>query len=378
MVGQINHHLYRKRGFYYFCRRVPKALLSHYPKPRIVVALKTRQFRDALRQSQIISKRLDDQWFHMQLNAMGLDNVQSKLFQPVKPTAPLMSEATAFYLRLKGDGKDKVFIRAAQRNVASVIEVLGYRPINNYVSSEAGKLRDALLDKGLAVTSIKRMFGSIKAIINLAMAEHGIEGRNPFASIYMPDETPSDRQPISLDDIRRIQHECKQVDDENRWLLALISDTGMRLSEAAGLAKDDIVLDADASHIKLIPHPWRRLKTKGSGRLVPLVGASLWAANRLQQHDSSYAFPRYCDGKICNANSASAALNKWLKPRVSGHAVVHSLRHSMRDRLRAAECPSDIIDQIGGWSSSSIGSSYGKGYELPVLAKWMKMMQAVS
>jgi integrase/uncharacterized protein YcgL (UPF0745 family) len=375
MVGQINHHLYRKRGFYYFYRRVPKALLEHYPKPRIVVALKTKQYRDALRQSQIISKRLDDQWFHMQLDAMGLDNVQSRLFQPVKASAPLMSEATAFYLRLKGDGKDKVFIRAAQRNAASVIEVLGDRPINDYASSEAGKLRDVLLDRGLAVTSIKRMFGSVKAIINLAMAEHGIEGRNPFSSIHMPDETTTDRQPISLDDIRRIQHECQQVDDEKRWLLALISDTGMRLSEAAGLARDDIVLDADAPHIKLIPHPWRRLKTKGSERLVPLVGASLWAAKRLQQHDSGYAFPRYCNGQKCNANSASAALNKWLKPRVNGHAVVHSLRHSMRDRLRAVECPSDIIDQIGGWSSSSVGSSYGKGYELPVLAKWMKMMK---
>jgi hypothetical protein len=32
----------------------------------------------------------------MQLGAMGLDNVQAKLFQPVKASAPLMSEATAF------------------------------------------------------------------------------------------------------------------------------------------------------------------------------------------------------------------------------------------------------------------------------------------
>ena len=151
--------------------------------------------------------------------------------------------------------------------------------------------------------------------------------------------------------------------------------TGMRLSEAAGLHRDDIVLDGDIPHINVRPHPWRRLKTKGSERLVPLVGASLWAAKRLQQHDSSYAFPRYCNGQACNANSASAALNKWLKPRASKDAVVHSLRNSMRDRLRAVECPSDIIDQIGGWSSSSVGSSYGKGYELPVLAKWMKMME---
>ena len=62
--------------------------------------------------------------------------------------------------------------------------------------------------------------------------------------------------------------------------MALISDTGMRLSEAAGLARDDIVLDADIPHIIIRPHPWRRLKTKGSERTLPLVGYSLWAASR--------------------------------------------------------------------------------------------------
>ena len=375
MVDQINHHLYRKRGFYYFSRRVPKALLDDYPKPRIVLALKTRHYRDALRQSQILSKRLDDQWFHMQLDAMGLDNVQAKVFQPAKAAAPVMSEATAFYLRLKGDGKDIVFVRAAQRNADVVIEALGNKTINEYASSEAGKLRDVLLNKGRAVTSIKRMFGSIKAIINLAMAEHGIEGRNPFSSIYMPDEVQEERQPIPLDAIRRIQRDCIAIDDEMRWLLAIISDTGMRLSEAAGLHKGDIILDAPVPYLNLQPHSWRRLKTKGSARHIPLIGVSLWAARRIHRNDSSYAFPRYCDGKICNANSASAALNKWMKPRLKDNAVVHSFRHSMRDRLRAVECPSDIIDQIGGWSSSSVGASYGKGYELPVLAKWMTMLE---
>jgi integrase len=354
---------------------VPKALLDDYPKPRIVLALKTRHYRDALRQSQILSKRLDDQWFHMQLDAMGLDNVQARVFQTVKGAAPLMSEATAFYLRLKGDGKDLVFTRAAQRNANVVIEALGDKPINEYASSEAGKLRDVLLNKGLAVTSIKRMFGSIKAIINLAMAEHGIEGRNPFSSIYMPDEVQEERQPIPLDSLRSIQRDCMAIDDEMRWLLAIISDTGMRLSEAAGLHRDDIILDVSIPYINLQPHSWRRLKTIGSARHIPLIGASLWAAKRIHRNDSSYAFPRYCDGKICNANSASAALNKWMKPRLKDDAVVHSFRHSMRDRLRAVECPSDIIDQIGGWSASSIGASYGKGYELPVLAKWIKMLE---
>ena len=36
----------------------------------------------------------------------------------------------------------------------------------------------------------------------------------------------------------------------------------------------------------------------------------------------------------------------------------------MRDRLRTVECPKEIIDQIGGWSSSDVGESYGEGVPL--------------
>ena len=42
--------------------------------------------------------------------------------------------------------------------------------------------------------------------------------------------------------------------------------------------------------------------------------------------------------------------------------------------LRAVECPSDIIDAIGGWATKGIGHAYGKGYGLEILAKWMKLL----
>ncbi|MAQ08077.1 MAG: integrase, partial [SAR116 cluster bacterium] len=66
-----------------------------------------------------------------------------------------------------------------------------------------------------------------------------------------------------------------------------------------------------------------------------------------------------------------AALNKWLKPYIPDNCVIHSLRHSFRDRLRAVECPFDIIDRLGGWLTAGVGQSYGKGYPLYVLSKWM-------
>jgi hypothetical protein len=47
----------------------------------------------------------------------------------------------------------------------------------------------------------------------------------------------------------------------------------------------------------------------------------------------------------------------------------------LRDRLRAVECPSDIIDAIGGWTTAGIGHKYGSGYDLAVKYRWMKMLE---
>jgi integrase len=162
-----------------------------------------------------------------------------------------------------------------------------------------------------------------------------------------------------------------------RWLVASVSDTGLRLAEAAGLLKSDLVLDVEIPFVRVSVHPWRAVKTSGSVRVVPLTNASLWAARRIlnANPDSTYAFPGYNKASTTNANSASAALNKWLHQYVPQGCTMHSFRHSMRDRLRAVECPSDVIDQIGGWSTEGVGQGYGQGYGLEVCAKWMKKLK---
>ena len=91
----------------------------------------------------------------------------------------------------------------------------------------------------------------------------------------------SKRLPIPIEDISKVQQQCLSLDDDLRWLVALVSDTGMRLAEVAGLLKSDIILDEGIPFIRLQPHVWRKLKTSGSERDVPLVGMSLWAAQRL-------------------------------------------------------------------------------------------------
>ena len=55
---------------------------------------------------------------------------------------------------------------------------------------------------------------------------------------------------------------------------------------------------------------------------------------------------------------------------MKGHTekgVVHSFRHSLRDRLREAGVDREIIDQLGGWSVSNVGESYGAGHSLQTI-----------
>ena len=373
-------YLYQKRSVYYFSKQVPCDVRQHYKRDRIVICLKTKSVSRAKRMCDSILQRLHDYWLSLRLSAMPLPAahlVHDSNGHGQLSSGPTLSEARDAYIKLKGVGKDKTFIRGASRNVDAVIKQLGDRPIDGYSSSDAAALRDAMLDRGLSIASVKRNFSTIRSIINLTISEQGLDCGNAFARAFMPEEDRQRRLPIPIACIRAIQSDCHDIDDDMRWLVALLSDTGMRLGEAVGLAAEDVHLDDETPYRNLTPHPWRRLKTKGSERCIPLVGEALWAASRAidRASGSSFLFARYNRASTSNANSASAAINKWLKPRVPDGCVIHSFRHSMRDRLRAVECPADVIDAIGGWATAGVGQAYGLGYSLEKKWEWLILLE---
>ena len=145
MVDHFSTYIYQKRGFFYFSRRVPKEVQHYHAKQRIVIALNTRSRARALRHSQVICQRLDEKWLPMRLDAMGLGNVLTNDVKTV--IAPTLSEVMQTYLQLKGIGRPKTFHKAAMRNAQVVIDILGDRPISEYSTIDAGKVRDALIDK---------------------------------------------------------------------------------------------------------------------------------------------------------------------------------------------------------------------------------------
>ena len=370
-------YLYTKRNIFYFSRHVPKDLRKHYQCDRIVMCLKTKCPSQALILSKSVIHKLETYWFNLRFKntEIPLENLLVNTFQTKSETfAPKLSDALEIYFKLKGHGKGDIFFRASKRAIKDTINLLKDRPINNYTTIDAARFRDHMFERKLASSSVKRIFAIIRAVINITIREYGLNYPNPFAGTFIPclGDTKK-RQPIPIKTIIDVQKECYKINDPNRWLIALISDSGMRLAEATGLLASDFYLDDMIPFVKITPHKSRRLKTKSSERQIPLVGASLWAAKQIIFHnESKYAFPNYTNDQLCKTNSASAALNKWLKCRTTDGCVIHSFRHSMRDRLREVNCPTEIIDQVGGWADTKVGSSYGNGYPLSIVVNMLE------
>ena len=376
-------YLFRKRGVFYYSRRVPKDLWGLFRRQRVVICLRPQAPADALKIASRVSLKLEDQW--QGLRWQQCDQVLERFTSvplavpaqpPVYSSGPSLTTAAETYLAGKGSHRPKTFRQAVDRAVSNMIGLAGDLPIGSYTRSQVNGLRDKLQSSGLATASIRRQLSTLSALVNHVSKELGLDPNPAFSGVIIHevevDAGIQKRPSVPLDVIKVVQQRCYQMDDEARWAVALVSDTGLRLSEALGLVKDDVILDDPVPHLVVRSHPWRRLKTSASARKVPLVGAALWAAQRASAlSPSPFLFPRYCSPEGCKGNSASGALNKWLKPLMPEGCVIHSFRHSFRDRLRAVQCPKDITDRLGGWSVAGVGESYGEGYPIEVLAEWV-------
>ena len=377
---------YSRRGFFYFTRRIPNDLLHHYETDRIVEGLRTKSPSVAKLRSLMAAAKLEEYWHQLRVanpNLPGVHRLKSPVgTNDIKGTqvsdhdhGPKLSEALEQYFRHRGREKSKVFFNISRRACGYLIDVAGDQPLGRYSRADAIAFRDSLTKKGLVGSSVGRLLNCLTAIFNFNIQEFALAVTNPFSGLYLDKKAGvKKRQAITVAEIAKVQELCRIEDDEIRWLIALISDTGMRLAEAAGLRQDDFDLTGKIPVVHVRPHSWRSLKTESSQRTLPLVGHSLWAAQRIVSITNSdgFAFPRYNKGKVTNSNSASAIINKWLRPYIGEDSTLHSFRHSMRDRLRAVECPSDVVDQIGGWTTGGIGQSYGNGYPIEVLDRWLR------
>jgi integrase len=288
-----------------------------------------------------------------------------------KPKIKSLSEVAFEYLELK-----QIAPKPIQLAVQALCEVAGDKDISTYTREDSKVFINLLCSRGNSTGTIRRRANSICTLLSYGFSELEIEKRNPFSRLIIKNEGQDrkKRGTFTQEQLQNGYEEALVSKSPIRLLMPILGETGCRLGEIVGLRLDDIDLANEVIHIR--PNPMRCLKTAGSERSLPLVGCGLQAMRKaLSQSDDEWLFPRYIHDDGCRATHASNALNKWLKARFDG-LTAHSLRHTMRDRLREVEAPLELIDQIGGWSTvGGVGASYGHGYKREVLFKWLKRIE---
>jgi len=292
-------------------------------------------------------------------------------------SAPTITEALELHLSIHKKQGDEKFTTYQRRAFATLVAVTGDKPIEAFTRDDARSFISQALEDGSATGTVRRRLGVFRAVFTTWRLEKAKNLANPFERLAIANEgvDKKKRPPFTAAELAALYQACKSKDDDARWLLAMLIDTGARLAEVTGLALSDIVLAAPIPYVQFQFHPWRSLKNRDSIRKVPLVGASLWAARRVMEDAAlkpgqTLAFPRYTTLTNCNATAASATLVSWIRRKGFDH-VVHELRHTMADRLRDVGCPKDARYAIDGHASQDVGDDYGSGHGLPILADWL-------
>ena len=355
-----------RSGTYYYNRRVPKHAVGAYGS--FIRQSLSQCAEEAAEYAFRLNTVLESSW----KSRVGIPAVDvPTIIESFKPRASLLSELAKEYLSLRQI--DQTPPRVA---LSIFISLTGNRDVSEYSREDAKLFVRHLTLRGNKTATIRRRINSLSAILNYSYAELDLDKRNPFTRLIIRNEGDdvSKRGTFTNEQLKEGYDKAVNSGSKVKLLMPLLGETGCRLAEIVGLELNEIDMENELIYIR--PNSIRRLKTKNSERTLPLVGYARVAMGlALAKSDGKYLFPRYVRGGKCNADHASAALNKWLKKDFDG-LTAHCLRHTFRDRLRTVECPLELIDQIGGWRSvSSSGAGYGKGYSIDAIKHHMHRCQ---
>ena len=235
------------------------------------------------------------------------------------------------------------------------------KPLKDCNRDDGRKLVAYFQEQGLKIKTIEKKIAWLNAAVNLAISEGRHKSINPFSSIIPEDKDKSRRRlPLNDADMKQMKRNLSRLEKPDQLLVRLLGSTGMRISEAFEIDGED--KERGVRYVTV------GKKTAQSLRRVPLPAAVLpYLPKKIQR-------PLFDRSKNADpSDAASKRLNRFLDDCgiVDRRKVVHSFRHRAADRLRAAECPEDIRWSILGHEEETVADSYGTGFSVPQLKKWI-------
>lgn len=246
------------------------------------------------------------------------------------------------------------------------------KPLKDCDRNDGRKLVAHFLSEGMEPPTIQKRIGWLVSAVNYAIKEgKGNLTLNPFSGIA-PKRTVKEKQearrlPLDPADIELCKRNLHKLSDPDQLLFRLYATTGMRTAEAfqingeqqtKGIRWVEVGTKTEQSWRK-VPFPKQLLPYLPKAFKGPLFGG---AKNDL----SDAAVKRL-------AAAASKRLNRFLRDIgiTDPRKTAYSTRHRAKDILREAECRDEIAEAIFGRDETSTGDTYGEGYPMHVLKKWI-------
>ena len=210
-----------------------------------------------------------------------------------------------------------------------------------------------------------------------ACTEYGLQLASPFEGLRNMKaelETQTNWRSLTPDEFARVTDALWSRPNNAVTLHGLLAlENGCRISDANGLEVLDVRLSGDTPHIAFKPNRTRRLDKGSVKRSVPLSPAlvdRLRAYSETHNRDKAPNEP-FFERKYVGQNgrsNISTQLVRLIRTTTNNEGnrevVEHSLRHTFKDRGRAARVDIGVIDYLQGHKSplsSSISDRYGSG-----------------
>lgn len=420
----MSEYLYRRGSRFYFRRRVPRELAAYDVRPEIKIALKTTSVTEASRLATVYNDYIEAFWRDLVAkgkryeeseyaravslarahgftyksaadivraprheileridvvahHADDINGISNAMLGGVERPALLLSDCLDRYWPAAQDktaGKSPNQIRKWKnpRQLAfdTFVQAVGDRPLATLERRDLLRYRAWWQERAgndYSPNTANKHISYIKGILRTVtlIEEIDLDVTTLFSDLRLKGKKTS----RSAYDAAFIQNSILAVgvldglNEDARWLVHAMADTGARINELTGLRPQDIILDAKIPHIHIRAYNEHALKSTQSERQIPLVGSALKAFRAMPQ-----GFVRYD-----NADSVSNLVNKYLSThglRPTEKHSLYSLRHCFKDRLRDAGAPEEIIDELMGHEGHR--PKYGRGHLLEAKLKWMK------